>query len=118
MVRLDMTDGETNLAVAFRWGGDPLHARLFELASGICDGLPKTVSDAGIPLIVVMDGDAGRTLGNILTKELGVKGEVISVDNVQLNDFDFIDIGEQMETTQVVPLIIKSLLFSQPGRQD
>ena len=118
MIRLDMTDGETNLAVAFRWGGDPLHARLFELASGICDGLPKTVVDAGIPLIVVMDGDAGRTLGNILTKELGVKGEVISVDNVQLNDFDFIDIGEQMETTQVVPLIIKSLLFSQPGRQE
>ena len=115
--RLDMTDGETELAVAFRWGGDPLHSRLYELATGICDGLPKTVSNANIPLIIVMDGDAGRTLGNILTKELNVKGEVISVDNVQLNDFDFIDIGEQMETTQVVPLIIKSLLFSQPGRQ-
>ncbi|MEK9683590.1 MAG: ethanolamine ammonia-lyase reactivating factor EutA [Rhodospirillaceae bacterium] len=118
LTRLDMVDGETNLAVAFRWGGDPLHARLYELASGICEGLPKTVANSEIPLIVVMDGDAGRTLGNILTKELGVKGEVISVDNVQLNDFDFIDIGEQMETTHVVPLIIKSLLFSQPGRQD
>jgi len=118
LLRLDMTDGETELAVAFRWGGDPLHSRLYELATGICKGLPKTVSNEKIPLIIVMDGDAGRTLGNILTKELNVEGEVISVDNVQLNDFDFIDIGEQMETTQVVPLIIKSLLFSQPGRQE
>ena len=64
----------------------------------------------------MMDGDAGRTLGNILVKELDVTGEVISVDNIQLRDFDFVDIGEYMPDTQVVPLIIKSLLFTSPGQ--
>jgi ethanolamine utilization protein EutA len=113
--RLDMIEGEDKLAVAFRWAGDPLHARLHALATGICNGLPKTVADTKIPLIVVMDGDAGRTLGNILVKELNVEGEVISVDNVQLREFDFIDIGELIPESQVVPLIIKSLLFTQPG---
>jgi ethanolamine utilization protein EutA len=63
-----------------------------------------------------MDGDAGRTLGNILVRELDVPGEVISVDNVQLRDFDFVDIGEMMPDTRVVPLIIKSLLFTSPGQ--
>ena len=63
-----------------------------------------------------MDGDAGRTLGNILVRELEVPGEVISVDNVQLRDFDFVDIGEMMPDTRVVPLIIKSLLFTSPGQ--
>ena len=61
--RLDMVEGENRLAVAFRWGGDPLHARLYALAEGICKGLPKTVADKELPLVVVMDGDAGRTLG-------------------------------------------------------
>ncbi len=115
LTRLDMVEGEMRVAIACRWGGDPLHARLFALAQGICQGLPRTVADADHPLIVVMDGDAGRTLGNILTRECNVKGEVISIDNVQLREFDFIDVGELIEETRVVPLIIKSLLFSSPG---
>lgn len=114
--RLDMIEGENRVAVAFRWGGDPLHARLHALADGICKGLPKTVADENHPLVVMMDGDAGRTLGNILVRELDVPGEVISVDNVQLRDFDFVDIGEMMPDTRVVPLIIKSLLFTGPGQ--
>lgn len=115
--RLDMDEGENRVAIAFRWGGDPLHARLYALAEGICNGLPKTVADKDLPLVVMMDGDAGRTLGNILVRELNVTGEVISVDNVQLRDFDFVDIGELMPETRVVPLIIKSLLFTSPGQE-
>mgnify|MGYP003672531788 CR=1 FL=1 len=73
------------------------------------------MADAAIPVIIVMDGDAGKTLGNLLVKELNVKGEVISIDNVQLREFDFIDVGEMIPESRVVPLIIKSLLFTQPG---
>ena len=112
--RLDMIEGEDRVAIAFRWGGDPLHARLYALAQGIHQGLPKTVEDPEMPVVIMMDGDAGRTIGNILVKELNVEGEVISVDNVQLRDLDFVDIGEFMPDTQVVPLIIKSLLFTGP----
>ena len=115
--RLDMVEGEDRVAIAFRWGGDPLHARLYALAKGIYQGLPRTVADPDLPVVIMMDGDAGRTIGNILVKELNVEGEVISVDNVQLRDFDFVDIGEFMPDTQVVPLIIKSLLFTGPGQE-
>jgi ethanolamine utilization protein EutA len=114
LARIDATDGEDRVALALRWGGDPLHARLHALAEGICQGLPRTVADQEHPLIVVMDGDAGKTLGNILTRELDVGGEVISIDNVQLSEFDFIDVGEVIQPTLVVPLVIKSLLFAAP----
>ncbi len=113
--RLDITEGEDPVALALRWGGEPLHARLFALAEGVCKGLAKTVADRKHPLVVVMDGDAGKTLGNILVKELDVGGEVISIDNVQLREFDFIDIGEMIQPTLVVPLVIKSLLFAAAG---
>ena len=113
--RLDLTEGEDRVALALHWGGEPLHARLHALADGICKGLPRTVADKEHPLVVVMDGDAGKTLGNILTKELDVGGEVISIDNVQLHEFDFIDIGEVIHPSLVVPLVIKSLLFAGQG---
>ena len=74
--RLDITEGENPMALALHWGGEPLHARLFALAEGICKSLPRTIADEKYPLVVVMDGDAGKTLGNILVKELDVGGEV------------------------------------------
>ena len=107
----DLVEGEGLAALAFRWSGDPLHARLHALAQGICMGFPKTIA-ARAPLILLMDGDIARTLGEILRRELGVEGDIISIDSVQLRQFDFVDIGELSEPTHVVPLVIKSLLFS------
>ena len=60
----------------------------------------------------MMDGDVGRTLGEILRLELGVASDIISVDGVRLGAFDYVDIGELVQPTNVVPLVIKSLLFS------
>jgi ethanolamine utilization protein EutA len=112
LARLDLEDGDRCVAIACRWGGEPRHARLTTLADGICRGLAKTVAAADHPLIVFMDGDCGRTLGSILTRECKVPGAVISIDNVQLREFDYIDIGALIPETQVVPVIIKSLLFT------
>jgi ethanolamine utilization protein EutA len=53
-------------------------------------------------------------LGQILRNELNVAGAIVSIDGVQLAKFDYIDIGEIIEPSNVVPLIIKSLLFSTP----
>ena len=62
----------------------------------------------------MMEGDAGRTIGHILKDELDIAVDVISVDGVQLKDLDYVDIGEMIQPTEVVPLVIKSLLFSSP----
>lgn len=114
MSRFDYGEGEQPVALAFSWQGDPLHARLKQLADGICAGLPETVRGAQ-PLILMIDGDIGKTIGNILTRECGVKADIISVDGVNLKEFDYVDIGEVIQPTNVVPLVIKSLLFSTPG---
>ena len=107
----DIIEGEQTIALAFRWQGDPLHSRLYALAQGICAGLETTIGSKA-PLILLMDGDIARTLGEILRQELGVAGDIISIDGIALKQFDYVDIGEVIEPTHVVPLIIKSLLFS------
>ncbi|MCZ6446971.1 MAG: ethanolamine ammonia-lyase reactivating factor EutA [Alphaproteobacteria bacterium] len=114
MTRFDYVDGEQVSALAFNWEGDPLHARLKALADGICGGLPKTIKGSH-PLVLMIDGDIGKTIGNILTRECGVEADIVSVDGVNLKEFDYVDIGEVIQPTNVVPLVIKSLLFSTPG---
>ena len=114
LARFDMVEGEESIALALRWQGEPLHARLHRLAEGICHGMAQTLR-AGRPLILMMDGDVGRTLGRILRHELDVASGLVSVDGLQLKEFDYVDIGAVIQPANVVPLIIKSLLFSAPG---
>ena len=111
--RFDITEGERQVALAFRWEGDPLHARLKALADGICAGLAETIK-AKRPVMLMLDGDVGKTLGQILRRESNVESDIISIDGVQLKEFDYVDIGEMIRPTNVVPLVIKSLLFPAP----
>ena len=113
LTRNDIDAADGDVALAFRWQGLPLHARLHRLADGIHQGLKGTIT-GGRPVILMMDGDAGKTLGGILRNEFAVRNEIISIDGVQLTDLDYVDIGEMIQPTEVVPLVIKSLLFSSP----
>jgi ethanolamine utilization protein EutA len=111
LARFDRVEGAETVALAFRWSGEPSHPRLHRLAEGICRGMPKTLR-RGRPLILMMDGDVGKSLGNILLREFDVSSPVVSVDGLHLTDFDFVDIGQVLRPANVVPLVIKSLLFS------
>ena len=72
--------------------------------------MPRTIA-AGLPLVLLIDGDVGMSLGRIIRNEIAPAANVIAIDGVQLKQFDYVDIGRMIETTNVVPVIIKSLLF-------
>jgi ethanolamine utilization protein EutA (predicted chaperonin) len=108
--RADLEDGAGPVALAFSWHGEPSHARLHGLAQGICAALPRTLH-AHQPLVLLIDGDIGMSLGRIIRHEIAPGAKVIAIDGVQLKAFDYVDIGRVIAVTNVVPLIIKSLLF-------
>ncbi len=61
--------------------------------------------------MLLIDGDVGMSLGRIIRHEVAPGADVIAIDGVQLKQFDYVDIGSVIELTNVVPIIIKSLLF-------
>jgi ethanolamine utilization protein EutA len=108
--RSDIEEGAAPLAFAFPWLGDPSHARLHAVAAGIAAALPATLA-AGLPIVLLIDGDVGKSLGRIIHNEVAPGAHVIAIDGVQLKQFDYVDIGAMIELTNAVPIIIKSLLF-------
>jgi len=110
MTLIDIEEGASPVALAFPWSGDPSYARLSALAAGLCAALPKTLA-AGLPVVLLIDGDIGMSLGRIIRTETAPGANVIAIDGVQLKQFDYVDIGRVIEVTNVVPIIIKSLLF-------
>jgi ethanolamine utilization protein EutA (predicted chaperonin) len=61
--------------------------------------------------VLLIDGDVGMSLGRIVHHEAAPGANVIAIDGVQLTRLDYVDIGGVIETTNVVIVIIKSLLF-------
>jgi ethanolamine utilization protein EutA len=110
LANADLEDGAGPVALSFAWDGTPDYQRLSSVARGIAAGVPKTLA-SNHPLVLVIDGDIGMTLGRILTQEISPGSDVIALDGIQLKEFDYIDIGELIQPTDVVPVIIKSLLF-------
>src|SRR5271166_2453974 len=110
LARADFAEGESPVALSFPWRGDPSHARLYAVAAGICAALPRTLSEQ-MPLVLLIDGDVGKSIGRVMLHEIAPRADVIAVDGVALKEFDYVDIGSLIELTNVVPIIIKSLLF-------
>jgi ethanolamine utilization protein EutA len=108
--RLDIREGESAVAVAFSWRGEPHYRTLRALAGGIAQALPRSIR-AGFPLILALQEDVGRSLGGILAEELDVIADLISIDGLQLMELDYVDIGEVIQPANVVPVVIKSLAF-------
>jgi ethanolamine utilization protein EutA len=114
IVAFDVED-EREIALAFRWLGEPAYERLAAFAEGIRRGLAERIA-RGQPLYIMLDGDVAQTLGHILRDELEVKSEILVIDGVVLWDFDFIDLGRIRLPSNTVPVTIKSLVFSEDPR--
>jgi ethanolamine utilization protein EutA len=110
LAQIDL-EPRSRVAIAFTWAGDPEHYRLKAMAHAIM----RAVAPGGRRdhlLLLMIDGDVGKTIGQLLHRELGLVGDVVSIDGVQLQDLDFVDVGELISPPGVVPVVIKSLLFS------
>jgi ethanolamine utilization protein EutA len=117
LTAFDIVEGEHEVALAFRWRGAPSHERLYAFAKGICLGLPKTIA-AKKPLYIMLDGDVAQTLGAVLREELDVVSEILVIDGVVLQDFDYVDLGKIRLPSMTVPVTIKSLIFREDPRAE
>ncbi len=108
--RFELASGDKPVAIALQWEGSASFARLDALARGLDNGLAP-VLDHGHPLTVVMDGDVGGLFGIHCRENLTRRNAVISIDGIELQAFDFIDIGEVLKATGAVPVVVKSLVF-------
>jgi len=109
--RLDHS-GEQPVALFVPWRGSATFQRLDAFCRGVVRGL-SNILEHGHPLVLAGDGDIGGLLGIHLHEEMKIANPVISIDGLELKDFDYIDIGAMLDSSGAVPVVIKSLIF--PG---
>jgi ethanolamine utilization protein EutA len=108
--RFDIHDGDRAAALAIHWELGPSYPLIRMLAEGLVDAMKEHVSQ-GQPLVLVFDADIAKLMGNIIERELLPGAGIISIDGIDLKDFDFVDIGQELPDAKAVPVVIKSLIF-------
>jgi ethanolamine utilization protein EutA len=108
--RLDLGGGNSPVAVFVPWRGSATFQRLDDFCKGAATGLAAVLAN-GHPIVLAGDGDVGGLIGIHYCEEMQLKNPIVSIDGLELKEFDYIDIGAILDTSGAVPVVIKSLVF-------
>jgi len=112
LAKFDLTSWTSGLALSLSLDGQMDYKTIRAVAEGIA-AILKSSKDNKVPLYLALDLDVAKSLGGILKEELKLDREIIAIDGIEVGDLDYIDIGEPMGITEVIPVTVKSLMF--PG---
>lgn len=106
------SEGKKELvAIALSGYGYDQFEKIQELAEALIKGADSLINE-NLPLIIIVESDIGKALGNALNIKLGREKDVICIDSVRTKSGDYIDIGEPVGGGHVLPVIVKTLIFN------
>ena len=110
LAKFDLERFQPGLALALGLQGVPNYKFIRRVAEGVAAVVNES-EDPDLNVFLILDLDVAKSLGGILKEELQVAPEVIAVDGIDVGDLDFIDVGNAMGVTEVIPVTIRSFMF-------
>jgi len=107
--QVDHTEGV--VAIAMKGPRTMSFADINILAQGILLGLEDYLCKDK-PLILVIEADCGKVLGQCINASANRPLEVVCIDQLEVENCDYIDIGKPLMGGRVVPVVLKTLVFN------
>ncbi|MHA2334485.1 MAG: ethanolamine ammonia-lyase reactivating factor EutA, partial [Candidatus Hodarchaeales archaeon] len=105
----DIDQVQDDFILSFRDPVRTVYEKLAFFAKGIEKALFLRVEKRK-PVFLVFDTDIGNSIGNVMIRETSIDS-ILSIDEVYLEEGDFIDIGEPLFEYKAVPVHVKTLAF-------
>ncbi|MCP4694202.1 MAG: hypothetical protein GY859_39580 [Desulfobacterales bacterium] len=108
--RFDLKEGREIVALYFKDPVSNYYPEVELFGKAVEAALPDSVAN-NIPIILIFDKDIACSVGNVIRRETGLKTNLLTLDELDLNEGDWIDIGAPLVEKQVFPVTVKSLVF-------
>ena len=99
-----------NVALAIEGLADPRYTDIIDYSDAIISGASELISE-NKPLIVIVNTDMAKALGHNIYSKLPKGHPFICIDSVKVENGDYIDLGEPVANGEVLPVIVKTLVF-------
>ncbi len=109
--KFDMIEGEDLVALYFKDSLYRSYSWLKEFVKAIETALPISVATKRM-IILLFETDIGKMVGLTIRRETSVQHNLICLDELFLEEGDWIDIGAPLSADQAIPIIVKSLVFN------
>ena len=113
--RIHSEDPDKILGIAFDAPAEITYACIRDLAEGLYRGMQSYLRYRGV-LIVVVGADCGKALGQCLDIVSNHHIELVCVDQIDVDEGDYIDIGTPIMGGRVVPVVVKTLVFEKGNK--
>ena len=110
LTRFEHLDDTKPIAIFYRWTESATFRRLDMFCRGVAAAFADRIA-AGCPIVLIGNSDVGGLIGVHFREEMRIEATIVSIDGIELQEFDFVDIGAMLEGSGSVPAIIKSLVF-------
>lgn len=104
-------EGERNqIALAAKGLPCPSFLQIEKIAEEIIKAMKAEIEEEHI-LILILETDIGKALGQAIRRRMPKEKPVLCIDKIICSQGDYIDIGEPIASGNVLPVVVKTLIF-------
>lgn len=102
--------GKGEYVLAFSGPENPSFPEIEKMADAIIDGFNDEIEEDKLPIIMI-EHDIGKVLGQAIRRRIGRNKSLLCIDGISCKQGDFVDVGKPVAGHQVLPVVVKTLLF-------
>jgi len=110
-VKYDMEEGKDLVGIYFKDSLFRSYTWLQEFVTSIENALPNSLVNRKM-IILLFETDIGKMVGLTVRRETAIQHNLICLDELFLEEGDWIDIGAPLQVGQAFPVTVKSLVFN------